>query len=103
MPQRRCQSAISQVSFKAVPKCPSIEAKRTKAVLKLIFLTKANEVWRRDYSSKNASNDAFHFSASIIEFEFQPIGFLVCHFFITFIGKLTEMLILALFSRILDG
>ena len=45
----------------------------------------------------------FQFSVSVIELEFQPIGFLARHFFITFIRTLTQMLILTLFSRILDG
>ena len=31
------------------------------------------------YSSKTMPNEAFHFSASIIELEFQPIGFLISH------------------------
>ena len=56
----------------------------------------------RDYSSE-MSNDIFQFSVSIIELEFQPIGFLTHDFFITFIRKLTQMLILTLFSRILGG
>ena len=52
----------------AVCKCKylSIEAKHSKAVLRLIFLIKRNEICRFDYLCKNMSNDAFHFSASII-------------------------------------
>ena len=57
--------------------------------------------WMRVYWSENASNDIFHFSVSIIELEFQPIGFLAWHFFVTFIRKLTQTLILTLFFRIM--
>ena len=49
----------------------------------------------------NASNDSFHFSVSVIQLELT--GFLACHFFVIFIRKLTQMLILTLFSRTLDG
>ena len=36
-------------------------AEHSKAVLKVIFLTKANEICRHDHSSKNRSNDAYRF------------------------------------------
>ena len=49
--------------------CSSIEAKHSKTVLRIIFLTKANEICRHDYSSKNMLKDVFHFSVSIIELE----------------------------------
>ena len=52
---------------------------------------------------KNTSNDISHFSISVTELEFQSIGCLASHFLITFIRKLTQMPILTLFSRILDG
>ena len=39
------------------------------------FLTKVNANWMHDYWSKNTSNDIFHTSVSVIELEFQPIGF----------------------------
>ena len=42
--------------LKAVPKCPSIKSKHSKAVLNFIILTKVNEVCRHHYSSKNMSN-----------------------------------------------
>ena len=45
----------------------------------------------------------FQFFVNIIELELQPIGFRARHFFITFIRKLTQMLILSQFSRILGG
>ena len=35
--------------------------------------------------NENASDDVIHFSVSVIEHEFQPIGFHTCHFFIIFI------------------
>ena len=61
------------------------------------FLTKVYENWMYDYWNKNTSNDNFHFSVSVIELEFKTIGFLGHHFFIVFIRKLTQMLILTLF------
>ena len=61
--------------FNAVPKCPFIEAKPSKAVLKFIFHTKVNEIIWHNYSSKNMSNNIVHFSVTIIALEFQPIGF----------------------------
>ena len=70
--------------------------------LEAYFLTKVHEIWMHDYENEKASN-IFHFSVSVIKLEFQPIGFLACHFFITFIRKLTQMLISTLFSRILGG
>ena len=66
-------------------------------------MTKVHEIKMHDYLNENESNDIFHFSVSVIELEFQPIGFLLGHFFVTFIRKLTQMLILTLFSRILGG
>ena len=62
-----------------------------------------HEIWMHDYRSENLSNDIFPFSVSVVELEFQLIGFLACHIFITFIRKLTQMLILNLFSQILCG
>ena len=59
--------------------------------------------WMHDYRNENTSNEIFPYSVSVIELEFQPIGFLGSHFFITFIRKLTQMLILTLFTRILGG
>ena len=56
-----------------------------------------------NYWNENTSNNIFHFPVSIIELEFQPIGFMTCNFFVTFIGKLTQTLILTLFSQILEG
>ena len=44
---------------------------------------------------KNMSNDTLNFSVSVLELEFQQIGFL--HYFIPFI----QVLILTLFFRIL--
>ena len=35
----------------------------------------------------------------MIELEYQPIGFLTCHFFITFIRKLTHKFIFTIFSN----
>ena len=55
-----------------------VEAKHSKAVLEFIYLAKAKEFCKHDYSM---SNYVFHFSVSIIEIEFQSIGFLACHFF----------------------
>ena len=49
------------------------------------------------------SNDIFQFSDSDIELEFQPLDILACSFFVTFIRKLTQMLILTLFSQLLGG
>ena len=78
----------------AVLKCSSFEAKHSKVVSKFffffsfLFLTKANEIERYDYSSKNLSNDAFQFSVSVTELEFQPIGFIACHFFHQFYQKI---------------
>ena len=46
---------------KSVSKCASIESKNSKAVLKLIFLTKENEIRRLAFSSKKMLNKAFHF------------------------------------------
>ena len=62
---------------------------------------KVHEIWMHDYWNENTSNDIFPFSVSVIEIKFQPIGFLACHFFFTFIQKLTKMLILTLFCSIL--
>ena len=62
-----------------------------------------HEIWMHDYPSENTSHDISNFSTSVIELEFQSISFLTRHFFITFIGKLIQMLILTLFSRILGG
>ena len=90
-------------AFKAVLKCPLTEAKLSNALLKLIFLTKVHEIWMHDYWSENTSNDIFHFSITVIELEFQRKGTFECKFFITFIRKLTQMLILTLFSRIPGG
>ena len=56
-----------------------------------------------DNRNENTANDAFHFSVSIVELEFQQIGFLAYHFFTPFIRKLTQVLTLTLFSRILGG
>ena len=89
--------------LKAVLKCPLTEANFSNTLLKLIFLTKVPEIWMRDYWSENTSNNVFHCSVSVIEFEFQLIGFLASCFFVTFIRKLTQMRILTVFSRILDG
>ena len=50
-----------QIFFKTVPNRPSIQAKHSKAVLKLIFLIKEKGICSRDYSSKNMSNAAFYF------------------------------------------
>ena len=66
-------------------------------------MAKVREIWMHDYWNKNMPNDFFHFSVSGTKLEFQQIGFLMCHFFITFIQKLTQMLILTLFSLILGG
>ena len=96
-------SQFTGTKLKAGPKCPSIEAKYSKAVLKFIFLTKVNKICKHDYSSRNMSNDTFPFSVSVIELEFQQIGFLARYFFISFIRKLTQILILVLFSGILGG
>ena len=62
------------------------------------FLTKLHENWMRHYSCENTFNDIFYFSVSVIKLEFQPTGFLACHFFMTFSRKLTQMLILILFT-----
>ena len=67
------------------------------------FLTKVHENWMHDYGSENTTNDVFYFSVSAIELEFQPIDFLACHFFITFIRRLTQMFSLILFSRTMSG
>ena len=56
--------------LKALPRCPFIEEKHSKAVLKLIFLAKANKNCRYDCSSKKMSNDTSQFFVSIVEFEF---------------------------------
>ena len=66
--------------FKAVLKCPLTKTKLSIALLKL-NLTKVYENWMHNYRSENVSNDIFRFSVSIIELEFQPTGFLVCHFY----------------------
>ena len=65
------------------------------------YATKVHKIWMHDYSNENTSNDAFHFSLSVAELEFQQISFLAYHFFITFIRKLTQVLILTLFFRVL--
>ena len=44
---------LGKDKFKVAPKCPSVEAKHSKAVLKLIFLTKADEICRHDYSNNH--------------------------------------------------
>ena len=62
--------------FKAVSKYPSIEAKHSKALLKFIFPTKVNEIYRHGYSSKNMSKEAFRFAVNIVEFELQSKDFL---------------------------
>ena len=46
-------SQFTGTKLKAGPKCPSIEAKYSKAVLKFIFLTKVNKICKHDYSSRN--------------------------------------------------
>ena len=56
-----------------------------------------------DYWNVNTSNDIFHFCVSVTEFEFQPIGFISCHFFTSFIQNLMQMLIFSLFSRTLGS
>ena len=60
-----------------------------------------HEIRMHDYWNENTSNDTFYFSVSVVELEFQPIGFLASHFFITFIRKWTQEPILTLCSRIL--
>ena len=45
----------------------------------------------------------FLFSVSVVELEFQQISFLIYHFFIPFIRKWTQVLILTLFFRILSS
>ena len=67
------------------------------------FLMKVHKAWMRNHWSENPSNYIYQFSESVIELEFQPIGFLGRHFFITFVRKLTQMLILTVFFRILAG
>ena len=47
-----------------------------------------------DYYNENTYNDTFHFSVSAVELEFKQISFLAYHFVMTFIRKLTEVLIL---------
>ena len=56
-----------------------------------------------NYWNENTWNDTFHFSVSVVELEFQQIGFLAYHFFLPFIRKLTQVFILTLFFRILGG
>ena len=56
-----------------------------------------------DYSNENTSIDVFHFSVSVTELSFNRQVFLACQFFIIFIRKLTQMLILTLFFRILGN
>ena len=52
------------------------------------FLTKVHENRMRDYWSEITSDDIFHFSVSVIELEFRPIGFLTCHLFRHFYPKI---------------
>ena len=87
-------------NLKAVLKCPLTGSKN---FLRTYFLTKVRKIWIHNYWNENTHNDTFHFSVSVVELEFQQISFLTYHFFITFIWKLTQMLILTLFSRILSA
>ena len=75
------------------------EAKLYDALLKDYFLTKVDEIWKHDYWRENALNDAFHFSDNIIELEFQKMGWLICHFFITLVWKLVIIFIFILYSQ----
>ena len=93
----------SAESFKAVPKVHLLKQNILRQIWSIFFFTKANEICKLDYSNKNMLNNVFHFSVSITELEFQLIGFLAYHFFITFIQKLIQMLILTLFSGILGS
>ena len=89
--------------LKAVLKCLLTGVKISNALLKLIFWWKCMKFGCMIIKEKNTSNDIFHFSVSVVELQFQPIDFLACHFFINYIQKLTQMLILTLFFRILGG
>ena len=84
-----------------VLKCPLIEAKFSNSFLKLIFWRKCVKLGCMIIEMKIRVM-TFLF-ISITELEFQPIGFLVCHFFAILIQKLTLTFILTLFSWILDG
>ena len=68
---------------------PTGWSKFFKRIFEAYFLTKMHEISMLDYWSENTSNDIFQFSVSVIEHEFQLIGFLVRHFFVAFIRKLT--------------
>ena len=60
-----------------------------------------HKIWMHDYLNENTSNGTFHFSFRVVKLEFQQINFIPDHFFITIVGKLTEVLILTLFFWIL--
>ena len=64
---------------------------------KACFFTKVHKICNSDYSNENTSNGPFHFSGTAVVLEFLQISFLAYHFFITFIRKLTQVLILTLF------
>ena len=97
------KNASAFLSLMMFPNVRLLNQNILKAVSKLIFLTKVNEICRHCYLSKNMSNDAFYFSVIITELEFDVIGFLACHFFIFFIRKLIQMLTLTLFPQILGS
>ena len=71
---------ISARFFKAVLKCPLIEAKLSYAILQFIFQGKAMEFGCMITEVKIRPMIFFIFLSV-----FQPIGFLACHFFIPFI------------------
>ena len=55
------------------------------------------EIRRYDYRNENISNDGFYFCLNIIGFEFQPMKFLACDFFVRFVRKLAQMIISTFF------
>ena len=65
------------------------------------FLTKMHKIWIHDYWNKNASNGTFHFSVSY-RTQFHRINSLAYHFFVIFIRKLSQVLVLTLIFRTLD-
>ena len=93
--QKKGKTCCRLFKLKTLLKRSLTKAKFSNPLLKLIFLAKVRETWIHDYWNENTPDGIFHFFVSVIELEFQPIGFLI-----TFIRKLIKMFILNLFSNI---
>ena len=66
-------------------------------------MTKINEIWKRDHWIENKYDDVFHFSVSVVEFEFQTISFLTCDFFSRFVRNSVQTFTLTSLSPKICG